>query len=144
MTTAEIEALMKESGVRMSPVRILVAKAISDAPGPVSGLDIECLLATVDRSSITRALSLFVSSGLVHSIDDGSGSMKYELCHKNHLSKGDSDLHPHFHCVTCGRTFCLSDQAIPVITLPPGFLARSANLVIKGLCSECANRVTQV
>ena len=57
MTHAEIENLLKEAGVKTSPVRILIAKAISDASGPVSGLDIECTLATVDRSSITRALS---------------------------------------------------------------------------------------
>lgn len=142
MTNSEIEEMMKEAGVRTSPVRVLVAKAISEAPGPVSGLEIEFALATVDRSSITRALSLFVSSGLVHTIEDGSGSVKYELCHKAHdHSEGDTDLHPHFHCLACGRTFCLPDQSIPDLPLPPGFKARSANLVVKGHCADCSARL---
>ncbi len=141
MTHTEVELLMKAAGVRPSPVRLLIAKALSEAPGPVSGLDIECALATVDRSSITRALALFLSSGLVHTIEDGSGSVKYELCHKFHRhADADPDLHPHFHCVACGRTFCLHDQAIPELQLPPGFRAFSANLVFKGTCADCAGR----
>ena len=140
MTHAEIENLLKKAGVKTSPVRILVANAISEASGPVSGLDIECTLATVDRSSITRALSLFVSSGLVHTIEDGSGSVKYEICRTAHShTDEDSDLHPHFHCVVCGRTYCLSDQSIPSMILPPGFTAISANLVVKGRCADSAH-----
>ncbi len=142
METDRLEEMMKEAGVRISPVRTLIARAIAEADRPVSGLEIECALATVDRSSITRALSLFVSTGLVHTIEDGSGSVKYELCsspHSHNDSEGDPDLHPHFHCLVCGRTFCLHDQSIPVLPLPPGFTARSANLVIKGRCAACSD-----
>lgn len=142
METKELETMMKEAGVRLSPVRLLIARALADSSGPVSGLEIECALATVDRSSITRTLSLFLSSGLVHTIEDGSGSVKYELCVSRHNhSDGeslDTDLHPHFHCLVCGRTYCLSDQSIPEIALPEGFSARSANLVIKGRCAACS------
>ncbi len=138
LSNAEIKSTMEYHGVKPSPVRILVAKALSQASNPLSGLDLECMLATVDRSSITRALSLFVSSGMVHTIEDGSGSVKYELCHKSHFADDeDTDLHPHFYCMVCGRTFCLADQAIQHVMLPPGFTPLTANLVVKGICASC-------
>ena len=146
MDIAGLEDMMKKAGVRLSPVRLLIARAIAEAGAPVSGLEIECALATVDRSSITRALSLFVSTGLVHTIEDGSGSVKYELCmspHSHDGSENDTDLHPHFHCLVCGRTYCLHDQSIPTLPLPQGFTARSANLVIKGRCASCSHLIRE-
>lgn len=145
MDNGVLEQRMTEAGIRLSPVRLLIARALADAPGPVSGLEIECELATVDRSSITRSLAMFVSSGFVHTIEDGSGSVKYELCKSPHRhGDADSDLHPHFHCLSCGRTFCLSDQPIPELALPEGFIARSANMVVKGICPDCANHSNKI
>lgn len=133
-----IDHLFEEAGLRPSPVRMLVARAISSAGRPVSSGELESELHTVDRSSITRTLSLFAKIGIVHSIDDGSGSVKYELCHSHSDSEADNDLHPHFHCLRCGATFCLCDSAIPPVVLPEGFQAVTANYVVKGLCPSCA------
>lgn len=132
----EILELLNGAGLRPSPVRILVARAIAAAGCPVSSLELERTLETVDRSSITRTLVLFSAKGLVHSVDDGSGSVKYELCH--HCGQEhDADLHPHFHCLACGRTFCLDSEAIPPVAVPEGFEVSSANYVVKGLCPSC-------
>ncbi len=132
----DIEDILKRAGMRPSPVRVLVVREIERAGRPVSSLELERALETVDRSSITRTLVLFSAKGLVHSVDDGSGSVKYELCH-HPGSDSDEDLHPHFHCTACGRTFCLEHESIPHVALPQGFSAVSANYVIKGLCPDC-------
>lgn len=132
----DIEEMISAAGMRPTPVRLLVARAIAQATCPVSSLDIERALETVDRSSISRTLVLFSEKGLVHSVDDGTGSVKYELC-RHCGEEHDRDLHPHFHCQNCGTTYCLEDTPIPVLELPGGFEARSANFVIKGLCPKC-------
>ena len=138
MKTA-IEEIIGHSGLRPTPVRLLVARAMEAAPGPVSSLDLERSLETVDRSSISRTLALFSERGLVHAVDDGSGSIKYELCH--HCGEAhDADLHPHFHCTECGQTYCLEGLEIPRLALPEGFVARSANFVIKGQCPACGKK----
>ena len=54
-------------------------------------------------------------------------------CYASH-----DDRHPHFHCTSCGKTFCFSNLAIPPIPLPDGFSAVSANYVVKGLCPSCS------
>ena len=134
----DVEKFLENGGVRITPVRILVTRVISAAAGPLSSLEIERELRTVDRSSISRTLALFAEKGLVHSVDDGSGSVKYELCH--HCGEEhDDDLHPHFHCLRCGRTFCLENEAIPPVVLPEGFAAESVNYVVKGFCPDCRN-----
>ncbi len=75
-----IDNRMQSHGVRPTAVRNLILSVLDNATHPISALDIETSLDTVDRSSITRALSLFVEKGLIHIIDDGSSSAKYEVC----------------------------------------------------------------
>ena len=74
-----IERLEKK-GVRVTSIRILVLNALMNASGTMSLGDLESVLETVDKSSIFRTLELFVKKHVVHAIDDGSGSVKYEVC----------------------------------------------------------------
>jgi len=137
MNNHKIEQILQRAGVRPSPVRILVVRELDAVGRPVSGQDIEDALQTVDRSSITRTLALFVNCKLVHSVDDGSGSVKYELCRSENSDEHDLDEHPHFHCVNCGTTYCLDAVSVPSVMLPAGFIRQSVNYVIKGLCPKC-------
>lgn len=126
---------MKNHGVRPTAVRVMVGRLLDSADHPMSSLEIEMALDTVDRSTITRTLAIFSENGLVHIVEDGSGAAKYEICTSDHNEK-DSDMHLHFHCVNCGRTMCLPIP-IPAITLPEGFTAESANFTISGRCDIC-------
>lgn len=130
---------IEQHGIRTTPVRELIFRAIDGASAPVSSLEIEQILETVDRSSITRTLSLFAEKGLVHLIDDGSGSTKYEACPSPH-HHDSSDMHVHFHCRSCGKTVCLPDTPIPAVALPEGYIADSATYLVTGLCPACARK----
>lgn len=124
-------------GLRPTPVRMLVLRLLDKAKRPLSALEIEQALDTVDRSSITRTLTLFVENGLVHMIADGSGAAKYESC-PSECHHSPADMHVHFHCTGCGHTFCLPSTAVPQVKLPQGFKACSTNYIITGLCPDCA------
>lgn len=143
----DIDRMLQEADIRPTAVRILVAALLARAQRPLSTLEIEHELDTVDRSSITRALSLLHDHGLVHAIDDGSGSTRYELC-RNHadedsesICRGEGihrDLHAHFHCRQCGLTECLRDADIHIPPLPDGYRAETASFVITGICAACS------
>lgn len=133
------EQLLEHAGVRVSAIRLLVLRTLDTAHSPLSGLEIETALESVDRSSITRTLAIFTEHGVVHTVDDGSGSVKYELCRDNQ-PHGHNDEHPHFHCIQCGTTICLDSELMPQIHLPNGYTAISANYVIKGKCEKCNSR----
>ena len=116
--------------------RIVVLRALATSARPLTLLELENRILTIDKSGIFRALTLFRDHHLVHTIDDGSGAMRYELCH-SHSQQEDDDLHVHFFCERCQRTFCLDGVAVPQVAVPPGFTVRSANYIVKGFCPDC-------
>lgn len=131
-----METLLKERGIRPTAVRLLVAKLLSQSESPLSLADIETELDTAPKSTIFRTLTLFQSYNLVHSIEDGSGSLKYELCH-SHGHDNANDMHTHFFCERCQRTYCFKHIQIPAIELPQGFTMHSVNYIVKGICDKC-------
>lgn len=136
MDRKEIQELLQEHGIRPTANRISIALALARAGRPMSLGELETELDTIDKSGISRALTLFKSSHMVHVIEDGSDSVRYELC-LSHDTEEDSDEHVHFYCESCGKTFCLSDISIPSVTLPQGWEPFSTNYMIKGVCPSC-------
>ncbi len=136
MNHSEIIDLLGRHGVKPTPNRLLVAKALADAESPVSLGELETLLDTVDKSGISRTLALFRRQHLVHDLQDGSEAVRYELCH-SHGDEEDDDLHVHFHCTVCGKTYCLHECPVPTVSIPEGFAASSASHVIMGVCPSC-------
>lgn len=130
---------LQNAGVKPTANRLMIARALDRADSPLSLAELETRLETIDRSNIFRALSLFRRHHMVHIIDDGSESVKYELCRSdNRHDDNDSDLHLHFHCEECHSTTCLEQIPIPSVSLPDGYIPLSANYVVKGLCPACA------
>ncbi len=122
-------------GIKPTAIRLLIIRQMFRGNEMVSLPDLERCLPTVDKSTISRTLSLFLARKLVHSVDDGSGAMKYAL------SDGEEkpvmqDRHIHFCCTLCRRTFCLKQIHTPSVTLPAGFDIHNINSVRKGLCPE--------
>ena len=72
------------------------------------------------------------------SVNNVFGSLKYAVC-DNSCNCVVQDLHSHFYCEKCHRTFCLEGTHIPVIDLPEGFTLHSINYVLKGICQECSS-----
>ena len=105
----------------------------------VSLPDLERYLPNLDKSTISRTLSLFLLHRLIHAIDDGSGALKYAVCSDDCDCTVD-DEHTHFFCTSCHRTFCLKHLHVPVVPLPDGFFLSSVNYVLKGLCPQCSEK----
>lgn len=141
----ETEAIilrLEERNIKPTANRILVCQALANANRPLSMADLEFKIVTLDKSTLSRSLNLFLSHDLVHAIEDGSGSMKYELCqgeHKHSLH----DNHPHFHCTQCNQTFCLDEISVPTVDLPEGFVTHDINYVVKGTCPQCAKKLSR-
>ncbi len=134
----KLENILEIKGVKPTSNRILVVRAMLAAARPVSVTELETMLAPMDKSSIFRVLSLFVGHHIVHVIEDGSGTVKYEVCGSERCTV--SDMHTHFYCEKCHRTYCFKAIQIPEIELPEGFSMSSVNYVVKGVCPECAAR----
>ena len=132
-----MEKLLEEHGIRPTANRLLIAHALEQAGRPLSLMELEARLETIDKSNISRALALFREARLVHVLEDAGEGIRYELCHR-HGEHADDDLHVHFYCVRCHRTFCLEDTPVPPVATPAGYSAQSASYLLRGLCPECA------
>ena len=133
----KVEKMLRNSGVTPTPIRLLVFRCLREADLPLSLSDIETLLDTVDKSTISRTLSVFKEHNLLRSFNDGSGSMKYEI-YQSENTGDKEDHHVHFRCENCGVTRCLQSVIIPKVVLPDGFQPKEYNYIISGLCPECA------
>ncbi len=129
--------ILDRKNVKPTPNRLLVLDALLRAASPMSLADLETDIDTMDRSSIFRTLAVFVSHDIAHSIDDGSGSVKYEVCHGEDHCTVD-DMHVHFYCESCHRTVCFEDIHIPAVPLPEDYTPRSVTYIVKGICPACA------
>lgn len=135
--------ILKKREIKPTAIRLLVLQTMMKMDHAVSLADLEDVLDTVDKSTLFRTVTLFLSHHLAHSVDDGTGSLKYAVCGYN-CSCEVADLHTHFRCEHCNRTFCFTNIPTPVVKLPKGFTLNSINYVMKGLCAECAEKLSRI
>lgn len=131
-----MEKLLEQHGVKATPNRVLVARELAAAGRPLSLMELESLLETIDKSSIFRTLAVFKEAHLVHALEDTGDGVRYELCHAS--GEHDDDLHVHFHCTVCHKTYCLHDVPIPPVEVPNGYKIQSSSYLIHGICPECS------
>ena len=131
--------LMDRHGIKPTANRILIARALAGAGRPMSMSELETVVETIDKSNVFRTLQAFREVHLVHVLEDTGDGVRYELCHSHHDDE-DDDVHVHFYCERCHRTFCLEDTPVPPVSAPEGFQVQSVSYLLKGVCSECGRR----
>ena len=131
-----LEELLENHGVKPTANRLLIARALQDANRPLSLMELEARLETIDKSNVFRALSAFREAHLVHVLEDAGDGVRYELCH-SHDEEHDDDVHVHFYCTRCHKTYCLEDTPVPPVGVPEGFSPESVSYLVKGICPEC-------
>lgn len=132
----ESEEQLRKRNIRPTSMRNLVLRILSEQKSAISRSDLEFLFEKADKVTLYRTLKTFEENKLIHSIEDGSGSVKYALCKETCLCHTE-DLHVHFLCSKCNQTYCLTDIPVPAVNLPVNFSLESVNMVIKGECSNC-------
>jgi Fur family transcriptional regulator, ferric uptake regulator len=120
----DLDNTLQQKGIRPTAMRLLVLDFLLKQSNAISLSDVEASFLRADRITLYRTLKTFEDKGLVHSIDDGSGSVKYALCPDSCAAQAHNDLHVHFYCYRCRETFCLPNSQIPEIALPGNSLRR--------------------
>jgi len=132
----ETENKFKIRNIKPTAMRVLVLKVLTEQNRALSLADLEQEFDKADKTTLYRTLKKFQENKLIHSIEDGTGSVKYALC-KETCQCHPEDLHVHFLCTKCQQTYCLNDISIPSINLPMNFQLETINMVVKGICSNC-------
>ncbi len=131
-----LEQKLENRKIKPTAMRLLVLRQLVEAGSAISLKDLESKFEKADKATLYRTLKTFEEKKLIHSIEDGTGSMKYAMCEEG-CECEPQDQHIHFHCVKCGETYCLTQSKIPQTQIPTGFKASSASMVYKGNCANC-------
>lgn len=132
----ENESKLENRHIKPTAMRELVLRVLSEQVAAISLADLEQKFEKADKVTLYRTLKTFEENKLIHSIDDGTGSVKYALC-KETCQCHPEDLHVHFLCTKCKKTYCLTDIPVPSVNLPTHFTLETINMVVKGICVNC-------
>lgn len=137
MSNLDLENKLTQKGINPTAMRLLVLEKLSQQKAAISHKELIALFDRADATTLFRTLKTFLEHKLIHTIEDGTGLIKYALCQEG-CTCSPNDLHSHFYCTYCKNTFCLIDTAIPAISLPQNFVLKEINLVLKGICDSCS------
>ncbi len=88
----------------------------------------------MNKTTVYRILERLEDEGTLHCFMGKDGLKWYARCNGCSSSR-HMDSHPHFQCMTCGKTECLTmDIAIPAIA---NRKIDSVALLLTGSCEDC-------
>lgn len=132
-------ATLDRAGFRRGGARSAVIDALASEGCAVSALELDDRLRAegrrVGRASVYRALEQLAALGLVHRLDLGSETARYER------TDPGGEHHHHMVCDTCGKVLPFEDEALERavnrITGGRGFEVRDHDVVLHGACGAC-------
>lgn len=136
--TALAEALRARGG-RVTPQRLAIAKVVRETGGHVTA---EAVFGEVSRRmpgvslpTVYATLELLEELGQVRRVPAASGAVLFDA---------RTDAHDHFICRRCGAVSdldCGTDHAAVLgAAAARGFRPDDAQVVVSGLCADCAAR----
>ncbi|MCF6365378.1 MAG: transcriptional repressor [Bacteroidales bacterium] len=131
-----IDNKLNSRNIKLTAMRQLILEILTEQKTAISLPELEEKFTYADKSTLYRTLKTFQDNKLIHSIDDGSGAIRYAVCDDT-CECNPEDLHLHFYCTSCKQTFCFTEIPVPIINLPSDFSLESVNFVVKGICPEC-------
>lgn len=131
--------LLTRSGLRITPERTLLLKALAKAKSPLSSKELhEKVAGAMDRVTVYRNLESFAAAGIIRKVDVGHRHAHYEVL-------GDTEHH-HLICTACGRvediSYCPDPQTMQrIISSSKHFshIERHA-LEFYGRCKTCVKK----
>lgn len=135
--TLNYEDVLRSAGHRVTNQRVLILDAVCEGDGHTTLGEIYARVRavdrTVDRSTIYRALKLFVELGLVVSADTKRGELVYEIVKRK--------PHHHLVCRRCGKEQEIGGEMMQSmferVEQAYQFHVETDHLVLFGLCETC-------
>ncbi|MEM0938648.1 MAG: transcriptional repressor [Bacteroidota bacterium] len=131
-------SILKSHNLRITNCRVDVIRHFMGKKSALSVSDLANRFKQYDRVTLSRTLNCFLESGLLHKIPNESGTYLYGLGQCSCTPENHFDNHIHFKCNICGQIECLVDREIPKVIIPKGYKMEGINLIVDGICAECA------
>jgi Fe2+ or Zn2+ uptake regulation protein len=134
---AELADLLRERGLRATSQRVVMHRLLRNRNRHLSAEELLSeaseQLPGVSLPTVYATLELFEQLGIVRRVNGGGGTLLWDT---------RSDTHHHMICRNCGR---IEDMETPVdlesarrSAARAGFQSDRAEVVVSGLCADCA------
>lgn len=139
-STSDLQARIRQAGLRSTAARVAVLRLLDAAHSPVSHAELAEQLVPLgfDRATVYRNLMDLTECGLVGRTELGDHVWRFESRSGEHEH---AIGHPHFMCVDCGKVQCLTEVDVS-ISPPPGSkrsqISELTEVLLKGRCARCA------
>jgi Fur family ferric uptake transcriptional regulator len=121
---------------RTKSVDLLLNEFEQDSEAISATTLISRLHSEINKSTIYRVLEKLEDDGVLHSFIGSHGIKWYAKC-QGCTKREHHDLHPHFQCIVCGKTECLSvEVSIPELQNREVVVSQ---ILIQGKCEECVD-----
>lgn len=127
---------LKLAGVRPSSARILTLKYLRENRNhPTIEQVYNGLLGSLpglSRTSVYNTMNTLEGKGLVRTLSIDGAETRYDATVYNH---------GHFKCESCGAIFDFDTEGMESVrSIPPGFIPRRQDIIVRGLCKDCARK----
>lgn len=137
----EIDILLKRNQLSVTESRKKILELFLQSKGALAHADIERKTGEkFDRVTVYRTLQVFLEKGIIHTIPSADNAVRYALCKDDCTEGHHHDDHVHFICARCATVTCLDEVHIPPLKLPAGFLVHDCQMVVNGICRDCAKK----
>jgi Fe2+ or Zn2+ uptake regulation protein len=134
---ADLVELLHQRGQRATPQRLVILRELRRRGHHATADEIRSAvldeLPGTSTPTVYAALELLVDLGLVRRVDAGAGATLYDA---------RTEPHQHTVCRQCGRVDDLDGEIDTSVlrraSARAGFSAHAVEVVISGLCAECA------
>lgn len=134
MKNSRHEQLLEQKGLKKTKVRMALLQHFLNLDHAQSYSDLKfSLKGEIDKSTLYRNLTSFEQAGIIHRINDHTGTSKYAF---GELPNG-SHNHAHFVCETCETVYCMEVPTPIKLNVPEGFQTNKVQTIIKGVCAKC-------
>lgn len=136
---AELAELLRERGLRATSQRVVMHRLLRDHDRHLSAEELLSeageRLPGISLPTVYATLELFEQLGIVRRVNGGGGTLRWDT---------RTDAHHHMICRNCGR---IEDMDTPLdlerarrSAAGAGFHPDRAEIVVSGLCADCARR----
>lgn len=131
-----IGELLREYGLKKTPIRISMLEMFYRHDFALGAADIlELMPKGQDKVTIYRALASFEEKGILHQASKDAQGVKYAMASKT--GQEEKNVHAHFVCNECQRTYCLEEVKVPEVEVKGNFSIDQINYTIRGICEHC-------
>ncbi len=137
---AELRRTCTARGLRLTPQREVLLRALSEATGHPTADDlvkrVRKVLPTVSHATVYRNVQQLVRAGLIGTLERSGAAVQFEM---------NPDHHHHFLCRRCGQVWdvYLDEVAVTVDrgrTPLAGFQIERRDVQLHGVCARCRQR----